>query len=293
MGCPLFLFKAQVTPVSTLIYFIMRISILMLLLCSMFGSSKGQELYVFTNPASNNPAKSVAFKAATKVLREIHDGSLGARFSADAGFGLHKNLQLNTGFTFSNMYFTGMRWESARIYAKYRFLSNDAVHRHFRAAAYVKAAYSRNPLVYQDLDLEGDNSGLQTGLVFTQLLHKFAASAGIAYVHQLEQQDKISLGPPFSDKALQYNLSTGYLLFPRSYNSYNQPNFNLYCELLGQHNLDVRRYYVDIAPAIQLILKSTTRINAGARFQLAGNAHRMARESFFLSLEHYLLNALK
>ena len=253
----------------------------------------GQELYVFSNPASNNPAKSMAIKVSSKVLREVHDDALGSRQTADVAFGLHKNLQLNTALSFSDMYFTNMRWESARIYAKYRFLSIDNVHSHFRAAAFAKAAVSRNPLVYQELDLEGDNSGMQGGLVFTQLIHKFAASAGVSYLQQMGQSERRSLGPPFSTQAVQYNISAGYLLFPRSYQSYEQTNLNLYCELLGQKNLDLQRSFVDIAPALQLIVKSTTRINAGARFQVAGDAHRMARNSFFISLEHYLLQALK
>lgn len=256
-------------------------------------SLTAQELYVFSNPASNSPAKSVAFKLSSKVLREIHDGEIGSRQSADIAFGLHKNLQVNTAVSFSNMYFTNMRWESARLYAKYRFLSVDNVHRHFRVAAFAKASYTRNPLVYQELDLEGDNSGVQAGVVATQLLHKFAASAGVSFVRQLGQADKISLGPPFSSQAIQYNVSAGYLLFPHSYESYQQTNLNLYCELLGQRNTDMSRYFIDLAPALQLIVKSTTRINAGTRFQLAGNAHRMARSSFYVSLEHYLLQALK
>ena len=257
------------------------------------GRISGQELYVFSNPASNNPAKSVAFKVSSKALREVHEDALGSRHTADVAFGLHKNLQLNTALTFSDMYFTNMRWESARVYAKYRFLSVDNVHSHFRAAAFAKAAVSRNPLVYQELDLEGDNSGVQAGLVFTQLLHKFAASAGVSYLQQMGQTDRRSYGEPFSSKAISYNLSAGYLLFPRSYQSYEQTNLNLYCELLGQKNLEIKRSFVDIAPALQLIVKSTTRINAGARFQVAGDAHRMARNSIFISLEHYLLQALK
>ena len=85
----------------------------------------------------------------------------------------------------------------------------------------------------------------------------------------------------------------GYLLFPRSYTSYNQTNFNLYCEFLGMKNIDINRNYLDIAPALQLIFKSSTRLNVGARFELAGNAHRMATQSMFISLEHYFLNAIK
>ena len=85
----------------------------------------------------------------------------------------------------------------------------------------------------------------------------------------------------------------GYLLFPRNYDNYKQMNVNLYCEFLGQQSTDIKASYIDIAPAVQLIFNSSTRFNLGARYQLAGNAHRMAERSVFISLEHYFLNALK
>ena len=208
--------------------------------------------------------------------------------------GISKKIMLTAAASFSNMFFEeGMRYESARLYAKYRFYSKDEVHKHFRAAAFAAGAWSNNPLVYQELNLDGDNSGVQAGLIATQLVNKFAAGAGVSYIRQLEQKDKVFFGPPFSNEGIQYNFSMGYLLFPRSYTSYNQTNLNLYCEFLGLKNTDISRSFLDIAPAIQLIFKSSTRVNLGARYQLAGNAHRMATQSFYVSLEHYFLNALK
>jgi hypothetical protein len=101
---------------------------------------------------------------------------------------------------------------------------------------------------------------------------------------------KINFGFPFSENALSYNLSAGYLLFPFSYKNYQQLNVNLYCELLGQQNTDLNAGFLDVAPAIQFIIASKMRINAGARYQLTGSAHRMAEQAYYLSMEYYILN---
>lgn len=261
----------------------------------LFGlSSYAQELYVFTNPASNIPAKAFVAKLSTKTMMSYHNNEREFRFSPELQIGITKKLMLATGVSFSNMFFQSkQQFESARLYAKYRFFSSDDVHKHFRMAAFATASLSNNPVVYQELNLDGDNSGVQLGIVATQLVNKFAASAGVSYINQLEQVDKISFGIPFSNKAAQYNLSMGYLLFPLQYKNYEQLNVNLYCELLGQQNTDIQTGFVDIAPSLQFIIKSSTRLNFGSRFQLSGTAHRMATQSIFISLEHYFLNTLK
>jgi hypothetical protein len=259
-----------------------------------FAKVNAQELYVFSNPASNIPAKTIAAKLSAKTMSSYHSNNREWRVMPEMQVGLSKKLMLTAAASFSNMFFQdAISFESARLYAKYRFYSHDEVHRHFRAAAYAAGSWSQNPLVYQELNLEGDNSGVQAGVVATQLIHKFAASAGVSYIRQLEKSDKINLGYPFTNEGIQYNLSMGYLLFPRNYTSYNQTNLNLYCEFLGMKSTDLNRAYLDVAPALQLIFKSSTRLNVGARFELTGNAHRMATQSMFISLEHYFLNAIK
>lgn len=253
-----------------------------------------QELYVFTNPASNIPAKAVVTKLSGKTMESYHNLQREFRFSPEAQIGLTKNLMMAGGVSFSNMFFqSNMAFESARLYTKYRFYSNDESHKHFRAAVFAQGAWSNNPLVYHEFNLDGDNSGVQVGAVATQLVNKFAASAGVSYVQQFEKNNKVNFLRGFSNNAIQYNLSMGYLLFPFSYESIQQTNLNLYCEFLGQKNTDLNVGFLDIAPAMQLIFNSRARLNAGARFQLAGNAHRMANRSLFVSFEYYFLNAFK
>lgn len=250
-----------------------------------------QELYMFTNPASNIPAKSIVLKAMGKTMKSYHNLEQEYRFSPECQVGINKKIMVSGGLSFSDMFFEeGHRFESFRLYTKYRFFSQDDVHRHFRMAVHATYSWSRNPLVYQELNLEGDNTGLQTGVIATGLVNKLAVSGGISYLQLLHDKRKINFGFPFSTNAIAYNLSAGYLLFPFSYKSYKQVNVNLYCELLGQRNTDLNVGFMDVAPAIQLILASKMRINAGARYQISGNAHRMAQQAYYLSMEYYILN---
>lgn len=256
---------------------------------------RSQELYVFSEPASNMPSRALSARYAGKFLQSSMSGDWEHRQKLYASFGLDKRWMLRTGTTFSNMYSQpATRWESVNIYAKYRFFSRDEVHRHFRMAAFMEASYSQNDLMYDEISLEGDQSGVQTGLVMTQLLHKLALSStiGITELLHWRRWDKTHTGMhPY--QAFNYSFSAGYLLFPRRYTSYKQTNLNLYLEFLGSRNLDRPGHYVDLAPAVQLILNSNTKVNAGYRFQLSGNVFRMAQNSLLISVETTFLNVLK
>lgn len=253
-----------------------------------------QELYVFTEPASNMPAKSVGIYASDRILKDIHTLTTTHRTTLGLQYGINKALMVHGYTSFSDMYGLGYRWESIRGYAKYRFLSVDQVHKHFRAAAFGRFAYSKNRWVYDEVDLDGDQGGWQLGLVATQLLHKLAVSASGSMNRVLYFEKDKSLRPPVRN-AFDYSLSAGYLLLPQAYKDYKQTNLNIYCELLGQKSLDDNKYYVDIAPALQLIFNSATKVNFGARFELKGNMHRMANpyRTFMISIEHTILNVVK
>ena len=270
---------------------------LFVLTCFIAGDPvlKSQELYVFSEPASNMPSRALSARYAGKFLQSSMSGDWEHRQKIYASFGLDKRWMLRAGNTFSNMYSQpATRWESVNIYAKYRFFSRDEVHRHFRMAAFMEASYSQNDLMYDEISLDGDQSGVQTGLVMTQLLHKLAISStiGITELLHWRRWDKTHTGMhPY--QAFNYSFSAGYLLFPRRYSSYRQTNLNLYVELLGSRNLDRPGHYVDLAPAIQLILNSNTKLNAGYRFQLTGNIFRMAENSMLIGVETTFLNVLK
>ncbi|WP_315822204.1 hypothetical protein [Paraflavitalea speifideaquila] len=126
----------------------------------------------------------------------------------------------------------------------------------------------------------------------TQLWQKLALSSSVSYAQVTTKKPKY-IQDAYPWKALNYTLSAGYLVLPREYTSYRQTNLNVYVELLGQQTLDRKQYYLDLAPAIQLIFNSNAKLNLGHRFQLNSDMHRMAEKSWQLSFEYVFLNALK
>jgi len=260
------------------------------------ASVNSQELYPYTEPASNMPAKSMALKLGTMYGKGPHSNRVLQRYTPEVMFGISKKMMVHASLSFSDMHESYFYYESAKLYAKYRFLSKDEVHKHFRMAAFAAASYSRNHLDHNELNLSGDHTGVQVGLIATQLWNKLAVSgtAGITEVFDDKRNDKI-LPQQYAFESLNYSLSAGYLVLPKNYTDYNQTNLNIYVELLGGRNLDWKyeKYFLDLAPSVQLIFKSTSKLNLGYRFQLKSDIYRLMKNSFMISYEHIFLNALK
>ena len=260
-----------------------------ILLCAV--SIQAQELYVFSDPASNLPAKSLSAKLTARFADLPAQSAVKQRYMPELMYGLSKSLMLRASTTVSDFYSDNLRWESAKLYLKWRFLSRDGIHNHFRMAAFADGSYSRNKsMVYDEMNLDGDNSGLQAGIIATQLIHKLAVSATASAMKITGNYD-LHQGMGIDRSALAYSLSAGYLLFPRSYENYDQVNLNLYLELLGMKGMEEGRFYNDLAPSFQLIFNSSTKLNLGARYQLNGNMNRIAANNYFVSVETTFLNA--
>lgn len=265
----------------------------LVLMCTMGFS---QELYVFTEPASNMPANSVSAKIGGMFGNDNHSTRTLQRYTPEVMLGISKKWMIHGSVTISNMHQDKFIFESSKLYAKWRFLSHDDVHKHFRMAAFGAVSYSRNQLNFNEINLSGDQSGAQIGLIVTQLWNKLAVSGSASLneiLHKYRWDD--SHHDQHAFEAFNYSLSAGYLLFPLEYKDYRQTNLNLYLELLSGRNLDwpQERYYFDLAPAIQLIFNSTDKLNVGYRYQIAGDVSRMSNKSFMISYEHVFLNVLK
>jgi hypothetical protein len=272
----------------------MRINYVIICLL-LYGQLAGQELYVFSEPASNVPAKSISVKLKDHFVSsdDIY-GRFSQRVMPQVMVGISKKLMLRAGATFSNMHTPDFKYESVNFYAKYRFLSKDEIHKHFRMAVFADASTTKAPFHYDEITLMGDKSGVEAGLIATQLWHKLAVSATVSHIQVLDQSRKnknVIYIPARDYQAVNYSLSAGYLLFPKEYTSYKQMNLNLYTEILAQQTLDKKTYYVDIAPALQFIFNSNLKLNIGYRFQASGTMQRMANSSWQLSLERTFLNA--
>ena len=260
---------------------------MMLLLALHAGA---QELYVYTDPASNVPSRSISPKlSANLITSPISEERFMERYTPEVMFGLNKNLMLRTGLTFADMHTSGMRWESMFVYSKFRFLSKDELHRHFRIAAFIDASYSRSPFHFEEISLQGDKSGVQAGLIATQLWNKLAVSGTVSHTQVLHASRKDNSNSNVPYAAMNYSLSAGYLVLPKEYTDYRQTNLNLYLELLTQQTFDPSRYYVDLAPAVQFIFNSNTKLNLGYHFQLKSNMLRMTETSWLVSIERTFL----
>jgi hypothetical protein len=273
-------------------------NILLFLFLLAVETSISQELYVFSEPASNMPTNSLSVKYSGKFMPSHHDGKWGVRNVAEVMLGINKSWMVHAAATYANLYaYPGLHLESGRLYAKYRFLSVDDIHTHFRAAAFMEASVNRYTSFFQELSLDGDQSGVQAGVIATQLLHKLALSGTLSYIKALKNESWKAISnanaPFVSFQALNYSFSAGLLVLPLHYTSFQQTNLNLYVELLGSKALDKPIHYIDIAPAAQLIFNANTKLNAGYRFQVDGNMLRMANQSLFVSLERTFLNVLK
>jgi len=265
-------------------------------------SAAAQELYVFSEPASNMPSKSIALRLTNEGM---NNPGFSSRTIPEVMVGLNKNIMFHVQGFLSDM--DGKyRLEGGSLYAKYRFLSLDNAQSHFRAAAYARISTSKRKFPSNDINLEGDNSGWQGGIVATQLIHKLALSATVGYSSTFNKNDtRLDIDPMMMlhgapkvmamqpDEMINYSLSSGYLLLPFVYKNYNQPNLNLYVELLGKTNPANGNSYFDIAPAVQLILNSKTRIDLGYRFQATGNMpNRYLKNMYLARVEFNFFNAL-
>jgi hypothetical protein len=269
------------------------ISLAAALLFVYLGSA--QELYPYSEPASNMPARSIAVR--TMAVVGTNGNNNLQRYMQDIMFGINKNLMIHAGANFSNMQTLSVNWEGARVYAKYRFLSRDDVHKHFRMAAYGLYSYSRNNLKYNDINLMmGEQTGLQTGVIATQLWNKLAVSGTVGWNEVFDglRRNK-QYRNLYAFRSVNYSLSAGYLLFPVEYKNYDQTNINLYAELLGGRNINfpAESHWIDLAPSVQAIFSSTAKLNIGYRFQLKSDIYRMTKNSVMVSFEYIFLNALK
>ncbi len=279
---------------------IYKIGVLLLGLLA-FSGVRAQELFVFTEPASNMAIHSIGLRV-NNTLYHMEDGSYSYRLEPEIMVGASRKLMVHVAGYFSNMYPSSFQAEGGSIYAKYRFYAGDGIHRHFRLAAFAKAALVNQPPNLagegasersDEIDLNGSNSGYLAGLVGTQLLHKLALSGSLAYTQRWDQGQTVHGLPGQSNEALNYTASAGWLLLPKHYRSYHQTNINLMCEWLASTALDKSVAFVDVAPAIQFIFNSISRLDLGYRAQLTGNMDRWSTHQVFLRLEYNFLNAYR
>ncbi len=265
----------------------MKVILFAIILSGMICPAFSQELYVNTEPASNMATHSIGIRLENQgYFNPVYKN----RTSLEVMYGASKNLMVHGSLYESDYYHNDQHFEGGSVYAKYRFLSIDSVQKHFRGAVFAKVSDINNPLVNQEIGLEGDNSGFQTGVVFTQLLHKLALSASTSYLRAFDNSGGYKLPVTNARDEIGYTLSAGYLLLPKSYENYNQVNLNVYAELLGKTNPGYGQSYLDVAPAVQLIFNSVFRVDFSYRTPLYNNMVRTTQNTYLVRLEYNLFN---
>jgi hypothetical protein len=271
-----------------------------------------QELYVSTEPASNMPRHSIGLRLTNEGMFE---SDFKTRSIPEIMVGVNKNLMVHLAMYVSDFHQKNQKAEGWSAYAKYRFLSIDSANRHFRMAAFGRYGRSSNPMVMhkgtimtldphgpnpwhemanmvtnQEINLEGDNSGMQGGIIATQLLHKLALSGSLSYIRAFDNTN-YALSAANTRESIAYSFSAGYLVYPKVYRDYKQTNINLYLEFLGKTNPGRSQEYMDVAPALQFIINSTLRVDLSKRFQLWSAMDRMGKDMYLVRLEYNIFNA--
>ena len=268
--------------------FMKFIIISVLIVLSYSGSA--QELFTATEPASNRPARSIGFRVDHSLMDETGTSRINYHLIPEVMIGVYNILSVLGGVFLSNRS-DRFRYEGASLYAKYRFLSRDQLQRHFRMASFVRVSTNNSDIHQQELSVYGHNTGFEAGIVATQLLKKVAISSSVSYVKVTDNGNGNKF--PYNGRerdAVNYSLSFGKLMWPKTYFNYRQLNLNLMLELLAQRNLESGKYFIDAAPTVQFIVNSQSRIDISYRKELGSNMLRTAPNGFVIRLEHTLFN---
>ena len=185
-------------------------------------STSAQELFVFTEPASNMPAKSLGIRDMNAFMFEA-DGTLNYHNMPELMWGINKKWMVHVQGFISNRQEGGLKVEGGSLYAKYRFLSKDAIQSHFRMAMYGRFSLNNADIHQQEIETMGHNTGYETGLIVTQLLHKVALSGSLSYERAFDNKPKYKFPTTESNSAVNYTLSVGKLMLPKFTKTINKP----------------------------------------------------------------------
>jgi len=264
--------------------------------CFINASAFAQELFSFTEPASNMSAKSMGLRMNVNYMKGFQRDKNSLYISPEIMIGISRKIMIHGETFFSNQQ-QQFQFKGASFYAKYRLFSIDDVHSHFRMAAFGRVASNNSPMHTTAIVLNGSTAGVESGLVATKLLNKVAMSSSFSFVHSfslpsLNSPNEIHnhLLLPNQKNAVNYTLSIGKLMLPKHYVNYNQVNVNGMLELLGQTNLGLEESYIDIAPSVQFIFKSKMRIDLGYSTPLVSDLTRVNSTGFLLRFEFNLFN---
>ena len=156
-----------------------------------FSSVKAQELFVFTEPASNMPAKTIGIRASNWLMPDKADNTLNYQLIPEIMWGANKNLMVHLDGFFTNQN-GNFHAVGAGTYLKYRIYSADGINKHFRMAAYGRLSLNNSAIFQEEIDLTRNNTGYALELIATQLLHRQAISASVSFNQAYRSEEHTS-----------------------------------------------------------------------------------------------------
>lgn len=318
----------------------MRICLYSIILFFIPLFSKGQELFLHNEPASSVPKGVFGARIFGESFKEISSqrnmlairlmygitpklsAYLTATGSNHHGKNLPKDLITHTHIGNQTIYYTQpiqkgisypYRFNGIHIYAKYRFLTMDGQNKHFRMALYGEWSHIKNAHDEAEPNLLDDTKGYGGGLITTYLKKRFAVSltSGVVIPGNYEETVPLTNGSSLMThtevqygRALIYNLSFGYLLYPKEYKDYSQSNWNIYLEFNGksyegakvfQDGLELETqssslkasHYVEVHPGIQRIVNSNLRIDLSVGFNLINKSYARFYPIYMVGVQRY------
>jgi hypothetical protein len=299
-----------------------------------------QELYPLNEPASTMPKGVLGVRLSTENFKEV--SRLRSMYALRFMYGITPRLTLLTNLSLSNhhdkklpkdlishthgpngqtSYYTnniqrGVKYpylfNGLDVLAKYRFLSIDRKNEHVRLAAV--AEWSSVNVAHDEAEptLMDDTGGYGGGMIATWLKNRFAASFTYGFIKPnsyYEEQTDFTGGPDLPTKIYygdgqKFNLSLGYLLYPKQYTNYTDPNWNIYIEFLGkqydaatviqngaametQAIALTKGYYWEVHPGIQRIVNSNFRMDFTMGFSLVGQSYVRFTPVWMFAVQRY------
>lgn len=266
----------------------MKYCLMLALLLPLGGFS--QELFTLTDAASNLPAKSLSVRTMSMGMKRLDGLGTNWHHMPDIGWGISKNWMVRTSLFLANRGPQPFKLEGVGLYTKYRFLSVDDEHKHFRMAAFARLGTNNTPIHMEELEIMGHNSGWETGLVATQLRQKTAINAAISWERATNNFNGNKFPANAPRDGINYTLAWGRLMYPRKYTNFKQVNINAMVELVGQYLPQTGHHFIDVLPTVQFIVNSQLKIDVAYRKQLANSMFRTAPNGMLLKLEYTFFN---
>jgi hypothetical protein len=258
----------------------------------MVAQMQAQELFVVTDPASNVPANSLSVRVSQSVFEQQFENGFNYHLMPEVTYGLNKNLMIRASAFLSNRN-NQFAAEGAGLYAKYRFFSTDDLNSHFRLAAFGRYSFNNSDIHQDQIEIMGQNTGFETGLVATKLIKKVAISSSLSFEKAFDNQPNYPFPSELGNSATNYSLSFGKLMYPKKYTSFKQTNINFMVEFVGQTINENGKSYLDVVPAIQFIFNSQARLDLAYRRELMSSMMRAAPNGIYLNLEYNFFNIIK